>query len=86
LVVTAAVRTVSDESASGEGGAGVEAAPSEHTTGYAFDLSRTYRSGAQAQALQFWLDRLTALDLIAWTREPRVIHVTVGPLAAQLPA
>jgi Transglycosylase SLT domain len=62
-------------------GEGVEAEPSTHTTGYAFDLSRAYRSGAQAQAVQFWLDRLTALDLIAWVREPDVIHVTVGPRA-----
>jgi hypothetical protein len=65
-------------------GDGVEAPPSLHTTGYTFDLSRAYRSSAQAQALQFWLDRLTALDLIAWVREPTVIHVTVGPLAKEL--
>jgi hypothetical protein len=65
-------------------GDGVEAPPSLHTTGYAFDLSRAYRSPAQAQALQFWLDRLTTLDLIAWVREPTVIHVTVGPLAKGL--
>jgi hypothetical protein len=64
---------------------GVEAAPSMHTTGFAFDLSRDYAAPAQAQALQFWLDRLTALDLIAWVREPAVIHVTVGPGAAALP-
>jgi hypothetical protein len=65
-------------------GDGVEAPPSLHTTGYTFDLSRAYRSPAQGQALQFWLDRLTALDLIAWVREPTVIHVTVGPLAKDL--
>jgi hypothetical protein len=63
-------------------GEGVEAPPSTHATGWAFDISRHYRSPAQAQALQFWLDRLTALDLIAWVREPDVIHVTVGPAAA----
>ena len=55
-----------------------------HTTGFAFDLSRTYRTTAQAQAMQFMLDRLTALDVIAWVREPAAIHVTAGPRARQL--
>ena len=49
-----------------------------HTTGYAFDIARHYASGAQAQAFQFVLDRLTALGVIAWAREPAVIHVTVA--------
>jgi hypothetical protein len=78
LIVTKASTTAGGEGFVGEG---VEAEPSTHATGYAFDLSRSYRSPAQAQALQFWLDRLTALDLIAWVREPNVIHVTVGPRA-----
>jgi hypothetical protein len=82
LVITAATRSVKDESGFDHG---IEAAPSMHTTGYAFDISRRYRSGAQAQALQFWLDRLTALDVIAWVREPDRIHVTVGPYAHDLP-
>jgi transglycosylase-like protein with SLT domain len=58
----------------------LEASPgfSLHTTGYAFDIARHYSSGAQALAFQFVLDRLTALDLIAWAREPAVIHVTVA--------
>jgi hypothetical protein len=55
-----------------------------HTTGFAFDVLRRYRSRAQAQAFQFLLDRLQALDLIAWVREPAAIHVTVGPRAAEL--
>jgi hypothetical protein len=55
-----------------------------HTTGFAFDIARRYRSRAQAQAFQFLLDRLQALDLIAWVREPGAIHVTVGPRAAEL--
>lgn len=78
LVVTKASTTAGGQGFVGEG---VEAEPSTHATGYAFDLSRAYRSPAQAQALQFWLDRLTALNLIAWVREPNVIHVTVGPRA-----
>jgi hypothetical protein len=85
MVVTAASRSVSAEERSTRGVFGAEAAPSMHTTGFAFDLSRRYRTPAQAQALQFWLDRLTALDLIAWAREPSTIHVTAGPRAAELP-
>ncbi|HEX2103724.1 MAG TPA: DUF5715 family protein [Solirubrobacteraceae bacterium] len=49
-----------------------------HTTGWAFDISRKYRSRAQALAFQFMLDRLTALNMIAWVREPSAIHVTVA--------
>src|SRR3954452_4105219 len=49
-----------------------------HTTGWAFDVSRHYRSRAQALAFQFMLDRLTALNMIAWAREPDAIHVTVA--------
>ena len=30
------------------------------------------------------LDRLTALDVIAWVREPAAIHVTVSPRAKAL--
>jgi hypothetical protein len=60
-----------------------------HTTGYAFDIERSYASRAQALAFQFMLDRLTALNLIAWVREPRAIHVTVSsaarPLASLVP-
>lgn len=49
-----------------------------HTTGWAFDISRHYRSRAQALAFQFMLDRLTALNMIAWVREPAAIHITVA--------
>jgi hypothetical protein len=49
-----------------------------HATGYAFDISRDYASGRQAEAFQFMLDRLQALDLIAWTRDARTIHVTAS--------
>jgi Transglycosylase SLT domain/Family of unknown function (DUF5715) len=48
-----------------------------HTTGFAFDIARAYRTRAQAQAFQFALDRLTALNEIAWVREAGAIHVTV---------
>jgi soluble lytic murein transglycosylase-like protein len=55
-----------------------------HTTGWAFDIERRYRSRRQARAFQFMLDRLQALNLIAWVREPAAIHVTAGPDAEQL--
>jgi hypothetical protein len=55
-----------------------------HTTGWAFDIERTYRSRRHALAFQFMLDRLTALNLIAWVREPAAIHVTAGPEASKL--
>jgi len=65
-----------------------EATPnySLHTTGWAFDLLRTYTSRAQALALQFMLDRLQSHDLIAWVREPAAIHVTVSADARRLAA
>ena len=55
-----------------------------HTTGWAMDIERRYASRAQAQAFQFMLDRLQALNLIAWVREPAAIHLTAGPDAEQL--
>ena len=57
-----------------------------HTTGYAFDVARDYASRAQALAFQFVLDRLTALNLIAWVREPGAIHVAVAHDAQRLEA
>src|SRR4051794_13207289 len=55
-----------------------------HTTGYAFDILRRYKSRKQALAFQFMLDRLTALNLIAWAAEPDAIHVTVSSDAREL--
>jgi soluble lytic murein transglycosylase-like protein len=58
----------------------IQATPaySLHITGFAFDVLRGYRSRAQAKAFQFMLDRLQALNLIAWVREPEAIHVTAS--------
>jgi hypothetical protein len=53
-------------------------------TGYSFDIARTYASRRQALAFQFVLDRLTALNLIAWSRTPSAIHVTVSSDAQRL--
>jgi hypothetical protein len=49
-----------------------------HTTGYAFDIERSYRSHREALAFQFMLDRLQALDMIAYAVEPRAIHITAS--------
>jgi hypothetical protein len=50
-----------------------------HTTGWAFDIAREYRSKVHARAFQFVLDRLQVLDAIAWVRERDAIHVTAAP-------
>lgn len=55
-----------------------------HTTGYAFDVRRSYRSRRQALALEFMLGRLQALNMIAWVREPAAIHITVSSEAKLL--
>ena len=59
---------------------------SVHTTGYAFDLARSYSTRRQAAALQFVLDRLEALNLIAYMqgvgRDPRHGRLARGPAAA----
>ena len=49
-----------------------------HATGFAFDIRREYASGAQAEAFQYMLDRLQALNLIAWTRDDDTIHITAS--------
>ena len=53
-------------------------------TGYTFELSRRYGSPAQANALQAMLDRLQALNLIAWVRHLDTIEVTVASDASQV--
>jgi hypothetical protein len=54
------------------------------TTGWSFQFERRYASTKQALAFQAMLDRLQALDLIAWSREPATIDVTVASDAAQV--
>jgi Transglycosylase SLT domain len=48
------------------------------TTGYSFQITRRYASGAQAGAFQAMLDRLQSLNLIAWARGSSTIEVTVA--------
>ena len=55
-----------------------------HTTGWAFDVLREYRSRRQALAFQFVLDRLRSLNVIAWAREPAAIHITASSDASAL--
>jgi hypothetical protein len=55
-----------------------------HTTGWAFDVGRTYVSRRQALAFQNVLDRLAVLGGITWVREPDAIHVTVSSEAKAL--
>ena len=46
-----------------------------HTTGFAIDIAKP-----RAEApLRFLLERLQALDVIAWVEEPGAFHLTVGP-------
>ncbi|MGI8411861.1 MAG: hypothetical protein ACR2LV_03955 [Solirubrobacteraceae bacterium] len=54
------------------------------SAGYTFEIARTYASRAQALALQAMLDRLQALDLIAWVRGPSTIEITVASDASQV--
>jgi hypothetical protein len=55
-----------------------------HTTGWAFDVERTYVSRRQALAFQNVLDRLSVLGGITWVREPDAIHITVSSEAKAL--
>ena len=77
LIVTSTVRDVRYQRVLASRDLEATHAYSLHTTGYAFDIARMYRSRSQALAFQFVLDRLTALGLVAWVREPAAIHVTV---------
>jgi hypothetical protein len=51
--------------------------------GWSFTIARSYIGPAQAAAFQAMLDRLQALNLIAWERFPSEIEVTVASDASQ---
>jgi hypothetical protein len=59
-------------------------APASATTGFTFAVARRYVSRAQAVAFQAMLDRLQALNLIAWTRTSQTIEITVASDASQV--
>ncbi len=52
--------------------------------GWAFDIRRQYASDAQAQAFQYMLDRLQALNVIAWSRRGNTIHIAASSEGAKL--
>jgi hypothetical protein len=70
--------TVADQEYVHRSGTGFASSPD----GYSFQISRRYRTPAQAAAFQAVLDRLQALNLIAWSREPDAIDITVARDAA----
>jgi hypothetical protein len=84
LVVTSTVRDERYQAALARTNPEATHRYSLHTTGWAFDVLRRYRSRRQALAFQFVLDRLRSLNAIAWVREPRAIHVTVSSDAEAL--
>jgi hypothetical protein len=51
--------------------------------GWSFTIARRYVSRGQAAAFQAMLDRLQALNLIAWERFPSEIEITVASDASQ---
>jgi soluble lytic murein transglycosylase-like protein len=53
-------------------------------TGYSFTIARSYVNRAQAVAFQSMLDRLQALNLIAWERFSAVIEITVAADAGRV--
>ena len=84
LTVTSTVRDLEYQALLRRGNPEATANYSLHTTGWSFDILRRYSGKRQAEALQYALDRLEALDLIAWVREPAAIHVTVSSDARAL--
>lgn len=83
LTVTSTVRDVAYQERLGAENIQATKALSQHTTGWAMDFSRSYRTGAQAQLFQWTLTRLQALNLIAWVREPTAIHLTFSSEATE---
>jgi hypothetical protein len=52
--------------------------------GFAFEVRRDYASDAQAQAFQYMLDRLQALNLIAWARQGNTIRIVASSEGSRL--
>jgi hypothetical protein len=84
LEVTAATTPSAALRSTARAARGLARADPLDASGYAFDIARSYGTPAEAQALQFVLDRLNALNLIAWDREGPIIHVVVGSSAGRL--
>jgi hypothetical protein len=58
--------------------------PQAATTGFTFTIARRYVNRTQAAAFQAMLDRLQALNVVAWVRTPSTIEVTVASDASQV--
>jgi hypothetical protein len=84
LEVTAATTPSAALRSTARAARGLAQADPLDASGYAFDIARSYGTPAEAQAFQFVLDRLSALNLIAWDREGPIIHVVVGSSAGRL--
>jgi len=78
LLVTSAVRDTRYQRLLMRVNANAARTYSLHTTGYAFDVARSYTTRRQAAAFQFVLDRLTAVGAIAYIREAAAIHIAVA--------
>jgi hypothetical protein len=78
LLVTSAVRDTRYQRLLMRVNANAARTYSLHTTGYAFDIARSYTSAKQAAAFQFVLDRLTAAGAVAYIHEDSAIHVAVA--------
>lgn len=83
LTVTSTVRDRDYQRMLGAENVQATKALSQHTTGWAMDISRTYPKGDTAQLFQWTLTRLQALNLVAWVREPSAIHLTFNSSAAR---
>jgi hypothetical protein len=64
--------------------AAIGGAPVLSSAGWTFQIARRYASHAQAEAFQALLDRLQALNLIAWARTIDTIDVTVASDASKV--
>jgi len=82
LVLTSAVRDNRYQRVLQHVNANAARSYSLHTTGYAFDIARTYANRRQGRAFQYVLDRLVAANAIAYIRESEAIHVAVASHAA----
>jgi len=84
LVMTSTVRDQRYQTLLVETNVQATRAFSLHTTGFAFDVLRRYRSRAQEEAFGFLLGRLQSLNLLAWVLEPGAIHITASSEAGAL--
>jgi hypothetical protein len=78
LILTSAVRDLRYQRVLLHVNANAARSYSLHTTGYAFDIARSYANNRQGRAFQRVLDRLVAANAIAYIRESGAIHIAVA--------